>query len=290
MYCAGHNVYDCIPCLVNQTFRTIELTGCKDPDAVFHSVFDYMKDKDFHVTAPEISGDVFGIITKIIGDPDPYRELKLHYDRMLMERFDELYQEADSILDAVRFAIAGNIIDFSPAGGDVSKSLGDVFEQVRHTPFAIDDSEGFLKDLSEAKTILYLLDNCGEIVLDKLLIKKIKEVYPDVKVTAVVHGAPAMNDCLMEDAEVVGLSEVCDVIDSGDYIQAIDVRRGSAELNRLFDEVDLVISKGQGNFECNGALNKKAYFLLMAKCEVLSRILKVPQRSLILKRSDAYTE
>lgn len=136
-------------------------------------------------------------------------------------------------------------------------------------------------DIKKAKTILYLGDNCGEICLDKLLLKRIKQLNPSLKIYFGVRGKPVVNDSIESDAYEVGIDEYASIISNGDNSLGTILSRTSAQFNQIYQNCDFVIAKGQANFESLSEENKKIYFLLMVKCDVIAKYINVPEKSLV---------
>ena len=181
----------------------------------------------------------------------------------------------DPFNTAVRLSIAGNIIDFAV---NDTFNLHATLDRVLKSRFAIDHSESLKKALGSARSVLYLGDNAGEIVFDKLFVETIG--HPNL--VYVVRGAPVINDATIEDAEYVGMSEAARVISNGFDAPSTVVSESSDEFRKLFSEADLIISKGQGNLEGLIHLNdKRIFFLLMVKCNVMAEFLKVEKDSFV---------
>lgn len=156
-------------------------------------------------------------------------------------------------------------------------------QKILHEVLSIDDFASFKQAINETDTILYLLDNSGEIVFDKLLIEEL--LRKGKKVKAVVKGSPVLNDVTMDDACQTRLTELCEVVDNGsDAIGAI-LQWTSPEFQTHFQSADLIISKGQGNFETIANNGKRAYFLFQSKCDVVSKELGLSSGSMLLKKS-----
>ena len=173
-------------------------------------------------------------------------------------------------------AVTGNIIDLGILESfDIEQAL----EQVMDEGFAVDHYEEFMGELGKADNVLYLLDNAGEIVFDTLLMRQLG----DKKLTAVVNGGPIINDAMTEDAEAVGIDKLAKVISSGtDTIGKIP-EEGSEEYRSAFEEADLVIAKGHGNYETLDEKDKNIFFMLKAKCGVVAESLGVKLGQVVLK-------
>jgi len=186
---------------------------------------------------------------------------------------------------AVRLAIAGNIIDF---GVNHSLEESDVEKAIDYcliSDFDKTQFESFRKSVTEAQSILYLSDNAGEIVFDRLLIE---QLGPE-KVTLAVKARPVLNDATKEDARVAGLIDLVAVIDNGDDAPGTILETCSGAFRCHFGAADVVIAKGQGNYESLSDVDKNIFFMLKAKCPVIAEHLGCEVDQMILRRSDAFT-
>ena len=181
---------------------------------------------------------------------------------------------------ALRLAIAGNIIDY---GISNHFDLQSTIDKVLSCDFAIDDSVRLKQELSVAKNVLYLGDNCGEIVFDKLFIETI--MHPNL--TYAVRGNPVINDVTLDDAQFVGMNVVADIISNGYDAPSTILEYCSAEFVDAFNRADVIISKGQGNLEgLLGRTTKNVYSLLMVKCEVIADTLGVNNGDFVVKKNN----
>lgn len=279
----------CLPCVVNQVIKTANITGVNNKEELLREVFTYLSKMDFNITTPEIIGEVFAMIKKHVDNPDPYKETRDHYNTMflkLLPEFEKKIEETeDSFQLAVRYAIVGNIIDFNPIHNTLLEDIFDCFEKMENLELAINDSKALMKDILSAKTVLYLGDNCGEICLDKILLKKIKELNPKVEMVFGVRGKPVVNDSIAEDAYTVGIDEYAEIIDNGDGSLGTVLNRTSHEFKEFYNKADVVIAKGQANYECLSEENKNIYFLLMTKCDVIANDIGVPEKKMICMKN-----
>ena len=281
-----HINYECLPCLVNQAVKVAEISKAKDRDVLLRKVFSYLGDVDFSKTNPEIIGNTFRILKEHIGNEDPYKETRRYYNQMFlkMERVfeDKINCSKDSLQAAVVYAIVGNIIDFNPVHTSSVEDILKWFSDVAKLTLKINHVEKMIYDLKKANILLYLGDNCGEICLDKLLIKKIKECNPKLKIYFGVRGEPVVNDSIAEDAYFVGIDEYASVISNGDNSLGTVLERTSKEFRQVFNNADVVISKGQANYESlSECSHKNIYYLLMTKCGVIAKMIGVEEKSLI---------
>jgi uncharacterized protein with ATP-grasp and redox domains len=159
--------------------------------------------------------------------------------------------------------------------------LHSTIDKVLNSDFAIDDSLELKRALSEAKTVLYLGDNCGELVFDKLFIETI--MHPNL--IYAVRGEPVINDVTLEDACYVGMDRVADLVSNGYDAPSTLLEHCSPEFLEVFNRADVIISKGQGNLEgLLGKTDKEVYFLLMVKCEVIADALGVKKGGFVVRK------
>jgi hypothetical protein len=230
--------------------------------------------------SPEFSRELHGILKNYTHNPDPYRQEKKENNDQALGMFPDLEKmvkrSTDPFNTALRLAIAGNIIDF--AAND-NFNLQETIDNALTAEFAIDHSKQLEQKLKNAKLVIYLGDNAGEIVFDKLFIETIK--HHDL--TFVVRGAPVINDATIEDAEYVGLNKIVTVISNEYDAPSTIVHKSGKMFQQYFEKADLIISKGQGNME--GLLplkDKRIFFLLMVKCNVMAELLNVEKDSLVV--------
>nr|HID14081.1 DUF89 family protein [Anaerolineae bacterium] len=274
---------DCYPCFLRQALEAARMTGADERQqrAVLDRVLDVLRHAELTSTPPEIGDQVHRIVRQEIGNSDPYRAIKETSTRQafsLYPRLKAMLAEADDPLEvAVRLSIAGNIIDLGPAQ---EYDLWGAVERVLAQPFAIDDGAAFRKALAEAGQVLYLADNAGETVFDRLLIEML-----DMPVIYAVKGGPILNDATQEDARAAGVDRVAEVVSTGSDAPGTILDRCSEEFRRLYDEARLVIAKGQANYETLSEEGPRVFFLLQTKCPVIARDVGVPVGSIVLKRS-----
>lgn len=262
---------DCIPCFVRQA-----LDACRKvtADPVIHEkllreVLVWVSEVDLSVSPPVLAQRIHRRLRELTGEVDPYREAKDQHNQMALSLFPALQAELigcnDPFSRAVHLAIAGNIIDLGAKSGLTDEDIHASLEQAA--------SEGLLGDLAAfraavagAKRILYLADNAGEIVFDRLLIEQL----PLDRVTLAVRGGPILNDVTRIDAQTVGLDQLVAVIDNGSDAPGTVLATCSDEFKQHFSGADLIISKGQGNFETLSEATENIFFLFKAKCPVVA--------------------
>jgi len=274
---------ECEKCLFLQAGKLINRHNI--PDKVAGKIIDSLKvyvneNRDDGLLAPQASRYLNHLIEKAANSNDLYKKEKEEFNNLMLsleDKIDQVIQQSDNPFQtALRYALAGNIIDFGPPDPfDVLREL----DSASLKKPAIDDSEILYKELNKASTVLYLGDNAGEIVLDKLFIKNIN--HPNLYF--VTRGGNIINDITIDDAEKTGMTKVAKVIDNGYDAPSTLLNHCSEGFKKLFDEADILISKGQGNLE--GLINhreKKIFFLLMVKCDVIAEIIGAPKNNSVV--------
>ncbi len=286
---------DCIPCFMNQTLNAGRLMGLSDQEikSIFDVVGKGLEDISLSNTPPEMARILQKIINDKTGLLDPYSEIKQESNIAALRYTDKMNEliniSEDPLRAAIQVAIAGNIIDYGAIHDlDIEVELKNLMNEER-LQIEIEDSsnfayQAFKQDLATAKTLLYVGDNAGEIVFDKILIERLRREYPDIQITFATRGEPILNDCLIEDAEFVGLDTIVSVISSGSDAPGCVLDLCSQEFLEIFRSSDVIISKGQGNFEALSEVDAPIYYLLIAKCAAVARELSCELRDIILKR------
>jgi uncharacterized protein with ATP-grasp and redox domains len=275
--------FDCIPCLLRQALQSVRFVTDDESvhEAALRETLEAMADMDLRGSPPEMSQVIHRVIRDLTGCDDPYREVKDRFNRLALRLFEDhkelIARSGNRLETAVRLAIAGNVIDFG-AHGDLDDS--DVRQAVVHALSApLDGDFGrFAAAVAGAERILYLTDNAGEIVFDRLLIEEL----PLDKVTVAVRGGPVINDATLADAEAAGLTRLVEVIDSGSDAPGTLLDDCSGEFRERFGAADLVIAKGQAHYETLSGHDGSIFFLLKAKCPVIARELGCPKGGLVL--------
>jgi uncharacterized protein with ATP-grasp and redox domains len=271
---------ECYPCFLNQTVKTARL-AMGDPrrlKALLDDVSAYLRSRPFDVPPPVLSEDVYRIIARETGAIDPYGALKRRCIRQALRLYPKAKKWAaaspDSLRTAVQAALAGNVIDFGVR--EEFDLAADVAALIDRSP-VIDHYRDFRKCLAGARRVLYLGDNAGETVFDRILVEAL-----DRPVDYAVRSAPIINDALAEDAVASGLSASAHIVESGCRTPGTVLPLCSPGFRRLFRAADLIISKGQGNYEALSEAGRPIFFLLKVKCGVVARDTGAPQGSLVL--------
>jgi uncharacterized protein with ATP-grasp and redox domains len=231
------------------------------------------------ISPPEIGEDIHRHVREVTGIKDPYREAKdanIEEAKRLYPDLKKIVEASGNrLLTAAKIAIAGNIIDYGTMREfNIAEEIHSLIEQ----DLGIDHFKAFKEALDEAETVLYLGDNAGESVLDTILIEEIK-----APVIYAVRDIPVLNDATHEDAVASGIAEVAEIISSGTTAPGTILRTCSNEFLEVFNTADVIISKGQGNYEALSDVDRSVFFLLRAKCPVVAEDLGVKDGDLILK-------
>jgi len=278
--------YDCIPCFIRQALDAVRLATSDEKihEQVLRGVLAAASKMDLDQSPPVMGQYIHKTIRELSGHDDPYKKIKDRFNNFSLKLYPDLKQRIQSSSNpmdtAVRIAIAGNIIDFG-VNAKIDRSM--VFDTIEQALSAqvFGNIEVLCDSIDSAENILYLGDNCGEIVFDRLLIEQL----PVDNVTFVVRGGPIINDATIADARATGMTELVNVIDNGSDIPGTVLEKCSKEFRECFAHSDLIIAKGQGNYETLSNCEKNIFFLLKAKCPVISGHMGCEQGSFIVKRS-----
>jgi uncharacterized protein with ATP-grasp and redox domains len=275
---------DCAPCFMKQALEAARRATSDEAlhEEIVRRAAQELAVFDMEVTPPVMAQKIHRIVRELTGNTDPYREVKERTNRLasdLLPAIRRRVREAEAPLEmAVRMAVAGNIIDFGLErrfrDDDVEEVLARAADSRMHGCF-----EDFEADAMRASSILYLADNAGEIVFDRLLID---ELGPD-RVTVVVRGRPILNDALRKDAVAAGLTDV-ELVDNGSDAPGTVLEDCSRELRERMVAADMVIAKGQGNYETLSGGQRPVWFVLMAKCQVIARHIGCDPGSFVLQK------
>jgi len=278
----------CLPCLVSQVIRVANIIDAQDRDTLYRKIFSYMGSLDFSATSPQVVGDTFRMLKEHTGNSDPYRALRRKYNEMFIKKVGELDSVIKTVEEAVKLAILGNIVDFGPMHENVERDAQALFEKAESLSLFSDDRAQLVKELASAKTLLYLGDNCGEICLDMLLIKRIRENYPSLKIYFAVRGEPIINDNIEEDAYFVGMDRYAEIISNGGHYPGTELDCAGDTFLSVYKNADIIISKGQGNFESLSERTENIYFLLMTKCPTIAKRAGTPEKALICRKNPLF--
>jgi len=278
---------DCIPCFQRQALQAVRFISDDEKlhERVLREVAKKLLESNWDSTPPELAHQVHSIVKRITNENDPYKKVKRESNDLVLKMYPELKETVnksrDPLRTAVRLAIAGNIIDF---GVPQEFNLEDTIREVLKKKFAIDDYKKLKEKLKDTETLLFFVDNAGEIGLDKLLVETFLETKKLEKIDFVVKGGPIINDATLEDAVYMGLDGLPNseflTISNGEA--GTGPARSSQTVKKWIREHDLVVSKGQGNYE-GLSEHSGLFFMLMVKCPIIASDLGVEVRDIILE-------
>jgi damage-control phosphatase, subfamily I len=269
---------DCIPCILTMSLDLLRKLSIseREVNTIYKQILELpaLRGESWQTTSPQVIETIMKYMQDAVGDSDPFCSVKQNQNDQVAAIYPDLkkwVQMAPEPLDtAVKLAIIGNAIDFMIAGGP--SNLTSFIRNKLDSSISKTNLSKFKERLSAAHTILYFTDNCGEVILDKLLIETVKESHPAKEVYFVVRSMPALNDATVKEAHAVGLDSVGTIVENGidGPLPGTILSRCSKQVKELIEQADLVISKGGGNFDTLGeeidALNTDISFLLLSKC------------------------
>jgi len=277
---------DCFPCFLRQALEASRMATKNEEiqRKVLNSVLSILSNISIYANPPEIAHLVHLRVKSITGNFDPYREIKkkqnemaLQYESILSSQIAEM---SDSLKAAMMFSAAGNAIDLAP---DYQiKDLYKRYMEIISRGFSWDDYELFCKKVAQSKSLLYLGDNAGEIVWDKILIEELLEEF-NMDITYAVRGFPILNDVTLEDAQYVKMTELVTVVSNGSEAPGTLLNRCSEEFLKVYQKSDLILSKGQGNYESLSREDRSIFFLFNVKCPVIAEDVHCRIGDIILK-------
>ena len=276
----------CLNCILKRQERIIQ--GIEDEvlrKKYREDVEQTIAERESSDCAPMIVAKLTAHYEKYFGSSDIYKEIKEKYNRLMMELADDIrvkIEESENPLaQALVFARAGNFIDFGAMHDVDDTMMYRLLKEAEHLQPKAEVFMKFCRELEQAERLVYLTDNCGEIVLDRLFLEQIQKRYPGLTITVIVRGAPVINDATMEDAKMVGLTQMqgIKVMDNGTAVAGTELSMISEEALEEIQTADVLISKGQGNFETLHGCGLNIFYLFLCKCDWFSMNLGLPKYS-----------
>ena len=280
----------CIACFMRQAVETVQ-RATDDPHVRLEVIKEVCRLVDTvteETTPPDFAEQLYATVYRMTGNPDPFVEVKREANALVMAiepRLREVVEQSrDPLLVAVKLSIVGNSMDLG-----VVHEYGDVkglAHRVLSTGLAMDDYGTFVERLRSARHVAVVGDNNGEIVFDRLLLEQMKRMN-NCRYTYIVRGGPVINDVTREDALAVGIDRLADIVDTGVAAPGLVLSTCSDAARRVFYEADMVVSKGQGNYESLSDASREMFFLLLVKCDVVAKDLGAPVGGAVVLRRDA---
>lgn len=286
---------ECIPCFFKQMLTASRLAGCDEvtQKKIIDDVARRIPSLDLHCSPPQTARVFYDVIIAYTGNRDIYAPQKKQSNeiaRALYPHLTQLVDAADEPLhEAAQLAVIGNILDFGVNGVQTVEELETTLHRLLDNRFS-EDTPNFLftafdAAISRSRTLLYLADNAGEIVFDRVLIETIHRIYPGKDIYLAVRSAPIINDVCVEDARECGLDSCATVIESGSACPGTILPSPDRRFMDIYAHADCVISKGQGNFETLSDVDKDIFYLFLTKCDVVAGQVGVPINSIMLRRA-----
>jgi uncharacterized protein with ATP-grasp and redox domains len=273
--------FDCYPCFLRQALNASRRVGADETQqyTVMQKTVSLFQEIKPTTTPPEIAYQVHRIVRETVNSDDPYKKAKENSTKDALVLYPELKRllaESDDPLDtAIRISIAGNIIDFGVI--DHLEDLEEIVDKVIKQDYQIDDTKSLRKKLSRADQILFLADNAGETVFDRVLIESLP-----MEVIYAVKGGPILNDATIEDALAAGLDQCATLVSNGSNAPGTILHLCSDEFQQIFKLAPVVIAKGQANYETLSESDNKVFCLLQVKCPVIADDVGVPEGSIVV--------
>jgi len=267
----------CINCIFSQSLRVCETLKIDDKTTkkVLDSVAGMVHKWSFNETPPQIAAQVYPEIAKLLQRDDIYRDFKYEATKHaktfipFVKKMIDMHN--DKFYASLKVAVVGNVIDLAAQKQfDLQEEVSKVFD----LPFKIDDSKKLYKILQKSKNLLVVGDNTGEHLFDKVMMQHLKESFDNLNIFYAVRGKPIINDVTLKEAIDAGIDEVAEIIDSGVDTPGLDLGRASNKMLSVYENSDVILAKGMGNYESlNGISTRPTFFLLKVKCSVVAKSL-----------------
>ena len=267
---------ECICCLTGKYMKSVpdHLTE-EEKIQYLQIILSVMGNANPEHAAPVAMKDIEAILSEKFGLKQDYTEIKRYFNALMLDREPDfmrrIEEAADPLKRAVQLAMIGNYVDFGAIENVNADSLTELIDKSENQPVDGAQLSSLKTDLARAKKLVYLTDNCGEIVFDKCLMRTISNLYPGISLTAIVRGGDVSNDATMDDAEQVRLHEAAKVMHNGTAVAGTWLEGISEEARQEIDSADVIISKGQANFETLRKCGLNIYYIFLCKCDMFAR-------------------
>ena len=282
----------CKTCLLNKNLSNYPAKASDAEIAVYQQMILNTVLENSECSAPEVLEKISIVYRELFGPEKHYSDIKRHFNALMLAREADIQANLDVADDplrrAVQYAMTGNFIDFAALENVNEDKLNYLLNEAANIPINDTVFNSFRQEILSARRLVYFTDNCGEIVMDKLLIKTIRRFCPALHITVIVRGKPVVNDATMADADQVGLIEVASaVIGNGSGIAGNVLHTLSQDALREIDSADVLIAKGQGNYESLSGCGKNIFYIFMCKCQLFAERFQVPKLTGILTKENA---
>lgn len=262
----------CMYCLVKRQMENIAENSDEEMKTRYmKEVLAIISEGAGKYNAPVITSKISKLHQEYFNKPYSFENLKKQYNSLMLEKESEINSKVinseDKLLCALKYSRVGNYIDFGAMGTVEDNKLEALLDSAPDEIIDAKEYTAFINDLKKAKNLVFLTDNCGEVVLDKILLMVIKELFPELSITVIVRGKPVLNDATMEDAQMVGLTDLVRVLGNGTEVAGTYLEEIDKPVLEVIHSADLIISKGQGNFETLHGCGLNIYYLFLCKCD-----------------------
>lgn len=281
----------CISCILSKEELAIRQFPDEEKKSEYmHQVLGILYKYAQTESSPGLTERLEQLFEDFWGTAKDFREQKHKYNQLLLNMESQIEQQiegsADSLETCIKYVCAANYIDFSAVDDVNEQKLGELLSKAVSQDISKEEYLKFQEDLQAARKLVYLTDNCGEIVLDKIFVRQIQEKFPKLQITVIVRGGNVINDATMEDAEEIGLTQIVPCIGNGNAAPGTIIERLSEQAKDILYNADLIISKGQGNFESLYGENLNPYYLFLCKCELFVQRFHVKQYQSMFVREE----
>ncbi len=281
----------CISCILNKQEKLIRCLEDEDKKSKYlNIVLEILYKYGQNESSPWLAEKINRLYAEYWGKSEDFTATKHKYNQLLLSKEAEIstriHSAEDCIKECIKYVSAGNYIDFSAVANVNEQTFNDLLQKADRETISDAEYMKFKNDLEQANTLVYLTDNCGEIVLDKLFIQCLKENYLDLHITVIVRGKDVINDATLEDAKEVGLTDIVTCIGNGNGAPGTVLKLLSEEAKYAITSADLVISKGQGNFESLYGEGVNPYFIFLCKCELFVRRFNLKQYESVFMKEE----
>lgn len=273
----------CIYCIAKKadTLFDQHMPKQKSKMEYMKEVFRIISETDNNDTSPHLSARVMRHLSSHFNMDEHYKKIKDDSNLFMLSLEDEVVEQIhksnDKLRSALQYAMVGNFIDFGAMDHVDLEKLKSIIRDASHQEIDNSEYEKFVDNLKNAKHLTYITDNAGEIVFDKIFIKEIQKEFPNLKIEVIVRGKPVYNDVTFTDAKDVGLCSIVYTIDNGTDIPGTQLDKINEASKMSINQADLIISKGQGNFETLCGCNKNIYYIFLCKCDLFTKRFNLQQ-------------
>ncbi|HCX64535.1 MAG TPA: hypothetical protein DHN33_04930 [Eubacteriaceae bacterium] len=266
----------CLYCITKKADHLYDLHVSNGTDKLEYikEIYSTISNTKPGASSPQVTSEVMNTLKKRIDIDAYYQPLKDRSNEFMLSVEDEIREQIkhaeDPLFRAVKYAMVGNFIDFGAMDAVDKATLQKIIDQSDQQAISKEEYAHFKRECLQAKNLVYLTDNAGEIVFDKLLIEQLKQDFPHLTIHTIVRGMPVYNDATFDDAHAVGLTAVTKIYSNGTDMPGTELDEISDQTRSLIDESDLILAKGQGNFESLFGCGKNIYYLFLCKCDLFA--------------------